>query len=361
MERNLSGVAASSAVARLANEMERNLSGVAASSAIARLANEMERNPSGVAASSAVARLAKEMERNLSGVAASSAVARLARQMEQNFSGVAASSAVARLANATERSFSAIAASSVVGKVAASLLGASVIGRYDVGLLAQSLAAVTLPRPMDETWNNSFLWQGVKRIEEIGQVTEAGESAPALDEIIGSLLGLFEPFFEGARTLFEAQALVNALMLLLTTVILFVNIDQRDIAREALEDAHLSADHDSSSAVWIERELRTLTDAEAVRDVRLHSILERLDKTLQATQERAVAQRGARYIVKRETPVKALRQMRSETISNVYPNQVVDLVKKDSKWIEIRFYDHLSGLTRTGWVVKKYLKRISAS
>ena len=37
---------------------------------------------------------------------------------------------------------------------------------------------------------------------------------------------------------------------------------------------------------------------------------------------------GRKSGVKRETPVKALRQMRSETISNVYPNQVVDLVKK---------------------------------
>jgi hypothetical protein len=146
-------------------------------------------------------------------------------------------------------------------------------------------------------------------------------------------------------------------MLLLTAAILYFTIDQRNIAEEALKDTQRASDHDSSSTGWIERELRIQTDTEAS----LHSVGERLGKILQASQEKTVAQPVARYIVKRETPVKALRQMRSETISNVYPNQIVEVVKKDGKWIEIRFYDHLSGITRSGWVVKKYFKFIPSS
>ena len=46
----------------------------------------------------------------------------------------------------------------------------------------------------------------------------------------------------------------------------------------------------------------------------------------------------------------------SHIISVLYPNQKVELLKRNKKWIYIGYFDHLEGVPKTGWVYKKYLK-----
>lgn len=43
------------------------------------------------------------------------------------------------------------------------------------------------------------------------------------------------------------------------------------------------------------------------------------------------------------------------------PNEVVRAIEKDGKWVEVEYYHWLEEEYRTGWVLKKYLKRVPAS
>ena len=60
----------------------------------------------------------------------------------------------------------------------------------------------------------------------------------------------------------------------------------------------------------------------------------------------------------RKTPMKAAKSMKSKTVATLYPGQVVELLRRDGKWIEVEFYDYLVGETRSGWVAKKYFKMV---
>ena len=43
------------------------------------------------------------------------------------------------------------------------------------------------------------------------------------------------------------------------------------------------------------------------------------------------------------------------------PNEVVKVLDKKGKWIEVEYYHWLHEEYRTGWVLKKYLERVPAN
>ncbi len=67
-----------------------------------------------------------------------------------------------------------------------------------------------------------------------------------------------------------------------------------------------------------------------------------------------------KYVVKRAVKLRSKNSTKPESkvISVLYTNQVVELLKRDGKWIYVAYYDHLDDIPRTGWVYKKYLKMI---
>lgn len=62
------------------------------------------------------------------------------------------------------------------------------------------------------------------------------------------------------------------------------------------------------------------------------------------------------YIVKRTVNLRAEFNTKSTVISVLYPNQRVELIKRNKKWIYVKYFDHISGIPKMGWVYKKYLK-----
>ncbi len=48
----------------------------------------------------------------------------------------------------------------------------------------------------------------------------------------------------------------------------------------------------------------------------------------------------------------------SHVICILQPNQKVELLKRNGKWIYVGFFDYVEGIPKTGWVRKKYLKMI---
>ncbi len=62
------------------------------------------------------------------------------------------------------------------------------------------------------------------------------------------------------------------------------------------------------------------------------------------------------YIVKRTVNLRAKFNTKFTVISVLYPNQRVELIKRNKKWIYVKYFDHISGIPKMGWVYKKYLK-----
>lgn len=65
------------------------------------------------------------------------------------------------------------------------------------------------------------------------------------------------------------------------------------------------------------------------------------------------------YVVQRITKLRSKPFPKSDVLSNLYPNQLVDVEMNKGKWIYVVYYDNLSMQTRTGWTLKKYLRKVS--
>jgi hypothetical protein len=63
------------------------------------------------------------------------------------------------------------------------------------------------------------------------------------------------------------------------------------------------------------------------------------------------------YIAQRAVPVKANRNMRSQTVGIVTAGSTAAIHNFDGKWIEIEFFDFVRGGSSRGWVTKKNFKR----
>ena len=64
------------------------------------------------------------------------------------------------------------------------------------------------------------------------------------------------------------------------------------------------------------------------------------------------------FVVERSAELKASPFPNTVVIGKLYPNQKVSLVTEKGKWIEVEYFDYVTGLLKRGWVLKKYLRRI---
>jgi hypothetical protein len=67
---------------------------------------------------------------------------------------------------------------------------------------------------------------------------------------------------------------------------------------------------------------------------------------------------GTFYIALHKANLKARPSNKSLTISTIYPNQLLKLEKRKSKWIYVTYFDYVKGISCKGWVLKKYLKMV---
>jgi hypothetical protein len=63
------------------------------------------------------------------------------------------------------------------------------------------------------------------------------------------------------------------------------------------------------------------------------------------------------FIVVRASRLKTKPAPKAVLGGRVYPNQKVRLLSEKGQWIEVEFFDYPSNTLRSGWVLKKYLKR----
>ncbi len=97
--------------------------------------------------------------------------------------------------------------------------------------------------------------------------------------------------------------------------------------------------------------------------------LERLDNRIIESQKKiydALVQHmisseagGTAYVVTREVTLRARPSSRAQAVARLFPNQILKLDSRKGKWIRVTFFDYVAASVRTGWVLKKYTKRIA--
>ena len=65
------------------------------------------------------------------------------------------------------------------------------------------------------------------------------------------------------------------------------------------------------------------------------------------------------YIVlRRVAQLRSRPTTKKPVIELLYPNQRVSLIESKGKWIQVKYFDYVDGSPKSGWVLKKYLRRI---
>lgn len=94
---------------------------------------------------------------------------------------------------------------------------------------------------------------------------------------------------------------------------------------------------------------------------RLHTRMEKLETTViqQILELKKDKEIESFYVVKRGVNLRVRPTTKSEVISTLHRNVKVKLIARKSKWIRIEYFDYIDEVYISGWVYKKYLKRIN--
>jgi hypothetical protein len=89
--------------------------------------------------------------------------------------------------------------------------------------------------------------------------------------------------------------------------------------------------------------------------------LDRLESTLLQSYSAAEKEEedASFYIVKRSVNFRKGPSTKHGVLDVLYPNQKVKLISRNSKWIEVVYYDHIDDSYKQGWVFKKNLKLLN--
>lgn len=116
-----------------------------------------------------------------------------------------------------------------------------------------------------------------------------------------------------------------------------------------------------SSNAW-----QAKTDAELAAHRQLLETQQKTIETLSnlivsALQKEAIRVEERFVVLERVATVRSKPESGSALVSKLLPQEVVRPIAEEGKWIEVRYYDWLRQDYHTGWVLKKYLKRVSAN
>jgi hypothetical protein len=172
------------------------------------------------------------------------------------------------------------------------------------------------------------------------QAIEA-EGPAGLSSFLDGLADAIRHHFERVQNLADLSRLYHAAMLIIAAVTLWYAMNS------AVKDA-----------------VNNLTEAvrEEARTSRQHTA-SKLDEVARSINEHAARrlsmfEPAPVYIVKRAVALKAERRMKSDTVGILQVGQAVFRLQNNKKWIYVEGSDLVTGERVSGWVVKKYLRRL---
>jgi hypothetical protein len=116
-----------------------------------------------------------------------------------------------------------------------------------------------------------------------------------------------------------------------------------------------------SSNAW-----QAKTDAELAAHRQLletqQKTIETLSNLIESALQKEAKRADERFVVlDRVATIRSKPESGAALVSKLLPREVVRPIAEEGKWIEVRYYDWLRQDYHTGWVLKKYLKRVPAN
>jgi hypothetical protein len=90
-------------------------------------------------------------------------------------------------------------------------------------------------------------------------------------------------------------------------------------------------------------------------------VADAVQKMVAAVEQLRPTEPTVQYVVIRDVTLRAHPTSKARPIRVLYPNELASLLDAKGTWIEVRVFDYINGSSRTGWVPKKYLKRLESS
>jgi len=90
--------------------------------------------------------------------------------------------------------------------------------------------------------------------------------------------------------------------------------------------------------------------------------IETLSNLIVSALQKEAIRADERFVVReRVATVRSKPESGSALVSKLLPREVVQPIAEEGKWIEVQYYDWLRQDYHTGWVLKKYFKRVPAN
>ncbi|WP_438028237.1 hypothetical protein [Sorangium sp. So ce233] len=246
-----------------------------------------------------------------------------------------------------------------VGSLGGAIAAVGLAGRFDLGLTS---AAVAVARFLeDEADKEEGEVEGargqsvlVDAIAEVG--TFAQQAACASPEDIQKYVAValeavdskFAERLASAKPA-ERMSLVNLLMFVLAVIGTLATVYFGQVAKDA-------ADSSTHDAVELRAAISRASERQVDELKQIRSSVDRLAEKINITTDDDGM--SGMWVVERAAKVMSGKSTKSVKVAELYPNQVVATVQVEHKWVRVEYYDYVNDVSRTGWVLKKYLRRL---
>ena len=240
----------------------------------------------------------------------------------------------------------------------------------DAHLLGQSFAAASLveahrfqPDALADIRGRSALVDAMFEVDSFLLAHAEGSDDAAWQDteeqfadLMGRIVATFHAFLLKARSAYERESLLNILTFMVALVFGILQTLNTGV-EDAISDQGVAV---TSRLDRIEEAETNRTLAQDTTNTQLGRVVEVLESIKGTLSEHRQAADAAsdRYVVIRAVPLKERRSMKSPTLSTLQPNQVVSLLRRDEKWVEVEYFDYLANETRIGWTMIRHLKRL---
>lgn len=238
------------------------------------------------------------------------------------------------------------------------LSAAGLAGKFPLATVIEPLFAdrmVALARAngeLSELLGSSFTLDAVATADEF---LEEPPAPAAFIDFLDRLGAVIRDYLAAARSIGDLANLYQMTMLMLTAATFWYAM--YSATSKDIDQLRTIAEQQNEAVV---RQTEVMREEFRASRQQFSDKLDELTKAIQqlAADKAATFGPAAVYRVDRATPVKAERKMKSQTIGWIQVGQAVFVVARDKKWVQIEYTDLATGTSETGWVVKKYLKRL---
>ncbi|WP_148314664.1 SH3 domain-containing protein [Sorangium cellulosum] len=245
-----------------------------------------------------------------------------------------------------------------VGALGGAIAAVGLTGRFDLGLMSAAIAAARFWEDevqgeadhVESAREESVL---VDAIAEVGAFAQQAASAASEDiqrQVAIALDAVASKFAERLASAKPAErvSIMNLLGLVVAVISALAAVYYGQIAKDA-------ADSSTQDAVESRAAISRASEQQVEELKKLRASFDMLADTVATANDEDASDL---WVIERTADVRVRKATKSAKVAELYPNQVVAAVQLEHKWVRIEYYDYVNDVSRTGWVLKKYMRRL---